>query len=93
MQDTLDITGAGYEYNFIWLYAGYSVLAQERIQHRSATVVWLTGVQGANLTPDQGCCAKKRCGNGVPRRIARGEIPPKIPKSCIKIMVNQEFDV
>jgi len=27
MQDTLDITGAGYEYDFIWLYTGYSVLA------------------------------------------------------------------
>jgi len=26
MQDTLAITDAGYEYDFIWLYAGYSVL-------------------------------------------------------------------
>ena len=25
---TLDITGVGYEYNFIWLYTGYSILAQ-----------------------------------------------------------------
>jgi len=25
---TLDITGAGYEYNFIWLYTGYSILVQ-----------------------------------------------------------------
>jgi len=28
MQDTLDITGAGYEYYFIWLYTGYSILVQ-----------------------------------------------------------------
>jgi len=27
MQDTLDTTGAGYEYDFIWLYTGYSTLA------------------------------------------------------------------
>jgi len=26
MQDTLDITGAGYRWDFIWLYTGYSVL-------------------------------------------------------------------
>jgi len=26
MQDTLDITGAGYEYDLVWLYAGYSIL-------------------------------------------------------------------
>jgi len=25
MQDTLDITGAGYEYDFIRLYTGYSI--------------------------------------------------------------------
>jgi len=28
MQDTLDITGAGYEYDFRWLYAGYSILVR-----------------------------------------------------------------
>jgi len=28
MQDTLDITGAGYKYAFIWLYTGYSILVQ-----------------------------------------------------------------
>jgi len=27
MQDTLDVTGAGCEYDFIWLYTGYSILA------------------------------------------------------------------
>jgi len=26
MQDTLDTTGTGYEYDFIWLYTGYSIL-------------------------------------------------------------------
>jgi len=26
MQDTLDITGAGYEYGYAWLYTGYSIL-------------------------------------------------------------------
>ena len=26
MQDALDVTGAGYEYDFIWLFTGYSVL-------------------------------------------------------------------
>ena len=26
MQDTLDITGAGYEFDFIWLYTDYSIL-------------------------------------------------------------------
>jgi len=26
MQDTLDVTGAGYEYDFILLYTGYSTL-------------------------------------------------------------------
>jgi len=26
MQDTLDVTSAGYEYDFMWLYTGYSVL-------------------------------------------------------------------
>jgi len=25
---TLDIAGAGYEYNFTWLYTGYSILVQ-----------------------------------------------------------------
>jgi len=28
MQDTLDITGAGYEYDFIWLYIDSSILVQ-----------------------------------------------------------------
>ena len=28
MHDTLDITCAGYEYDFIWLYTGYSMLVQ-----------------------------------------------------------------
>jgi len=28
MQDTLDITGAGKEYDFVWLYTGYSILVQ-----------------------------------------------------------------
>ena len=28
MQDTLDITGAGNEYDFAWLYTGYSILVQ-----------------------------------------------------------------
>jgi len=48
MQDTLDIAGAGYEYDFMWWYTGYSILLHysERIQHRSTTMVWLTGVQG-----------------------------------------------
>jgi len=26
VQDTLDITDAGYENDFIWLYTGYSIL-------------------------------------------------------------------
>jgi len=26
MQDTLDITGTGYEYDFIWLYTNYYIL-------------------------------------------------------------------
>jgi len=56
MQDTLDITGAGYEYNFVWLYTGYSILYSERIQHRSTTVVRLTGVQGCEFSPWQAKC-------------------------------------
>jgi len=28
MQDTLDITGAGNEYDFVWLHTGYSILVQ-----------------------------------------------------------------
>jgi len=28
MQDTLDISGAGYENDFIWFYTGYSILVQ-----------------------------------------------------------------
>jgi len=28
MQDTLDITGAGYEYDFMWLYTSYSILVE-----------------------------------------------------------------
>jgi len=28
MQDALDVTGAGCEYDFIWLYADYSILVQ-----------------------------------------------------------------
>jgi len=28
MQDTLDITGAGHEYDFIWLHTGCSILVQ-----------------------------------------------------------------
>jgi len=41
MQDTLDITGAGCEYDFIWWYTVIPYLHSERIQHRSTTVVWL----------------------------------------------------
>jgi len=49
LDNTLDVTGAGYEYDFTWLYTlgletGYSMLLySERIQHRSASV--------ANLSP------------------------------------------
>jgi len=41
MQDTLDITEAGYEYDFIiWLYTGYSVL----VQCKDKTQVYNSGV-------------------------------------------------
>jgi len=47
MQDTLDITGAGYECDFIWLYTGYSILVQWKDTTQVFTaVVWLTEVQG-----------------------------------------------
>ena len=41
----------------------------------------------------RGVVLKKRCGNGVPRRIARVAIPPPILKVASKIMLNQAFDV
>ena len=40
MQDTLDSTGAGYEYDFIWLYTGYSIL----VQWKDTTQVYNSGV-------------------------------------------------
>jgi len=40
MQDTLDITGAGYRWDFIWLYTGYSVL----VQWKDTTQVYNSGV-------------------------------------------------
>jgi len=40
MQDTLNITGAGYEYDFIWLYTGYSIL----VQWKDTTQVYNSGV-------------------------------------------------
>ena len=40
MQDTLDITGADYEYDFILLYTGYSVL----VQWTNTTQVYNSGV-------------------------------------------------
>jgi len=40
MQDTLGITGAGYEYDFIWLYTGYSIL----VQWKNTTQVYNSGV-------------------------------------------------
>jgi len=42
MQDTLDITGAGYEYDFISLYTGYSIL----LQWKDTTQVYNSGVTG-----------------------------------------------
>ena len=41
MQDTLlDITGAGYEYDFVWLHTGYSIL----VQWKDTTQVYYNGV-------------------------------------------------
>jgi len=40
MKDTLDITGAGYECDFIWLYTGYSIL----VQGKDTTQVYNSGV-------------------------------------------------
>jgi len=40
MQDTLDITGMGYEYDFIRLYIGYSIL----VQCKDTTQVYNSGV-------------------------------------------------
>jgi len=40
MQDTLEITVAGYEYDFMWLYSGYSIL----VQWKDTTQVLNSGV-------------------------------------------------
>jgi len=40
MQDALDITGAGYEHDFIWLYTSYSIL----VQRKDTTQVYNSGV-------------------------------------------------
>ena len=59
MQDTLDITNVGHEYDFTWLYileTGYSILYSERIQHKSTTTVWLTRIQGCKPPPWQAKC-------------------------------------
>jgi len=40
MQDTLDITGVSYEYNFTWLYAGFSII----VQWNHPTQVYNSGV-------------------------------------------------
>jgi len=40
MEDTLDVTGAGYEYHLTWLHifkTGYSILVQWKDKHRSTT--------------------------------------------------------
>jgi len=42
MQDTVDITGAGYEYDFIWLYTGYSILVG--LQWKDRKQVYNSGV-------------------------------------------------
>jgi len=52
MQDTLDITGAGYECDFIWFYTGYSILVHWKDTTQVYTaVVWLTGVQKCEPPP------------------------------------------
>jgi len=51
MQDTLDVTGAGYEYDLYDCIPVILFLYSERIQHRSTTVVGLMGVQGCKPSP------------------------------------------
>ena len=51
IQDTLDITGAGYEYDLYDYIPVILFLYSERIQHRFTTVVWLTGVQRCEPPP------------------------------------------
>ena len=56
MRDTLDITGAGCEYDFIWLYTGYSIL----VRWNDTTQVYNSGVtdgvQGCEPLPWQARC-------------------------------------
>jgi len=50
MQDTLHNTGAGYEYDFIWLYTGYCIfLYSEWIQHGDNSWCDCRGYKSANL--------------------------------------------
>jgi len=51
MQDTLDVTGACYEYILYDCIPVILYLYNERIQHRSTTVVWVTGVQKCKPPP------------------------------------------
>ena len=61
MHDTLDITGAGYEWDFIWLYTGYSIL----VQWKDTTQVYNSGVTdgGARVRTSP---LTSKCKNWVP---------------------------
>ena len=56
MQDTLDITGAGYEYDFIWLYTGCSILVQWKDTTQVCSSGVTGGVQGREPPPWQAKC-------------------------------------
>ena len=49
MQDARNITGAGYERDFIWLYTGYYILLQWKDTTQACNSGVTDGVQGANL--------------------------------------------
>jgi len=61
MQDTLVITCPGYEYGFIWLYAGYSIL----VQWKNTTQVHNSGVTDGN-TRVQTSPLTSKCKNWAP---------------------------
>jgi len=56
MQNTLDITGAGYEYDFIWLYPGYSILVLWKDTTQAYNSGVTDGVQGCEFLPWQAKC-------------------------------------
>jgi len=63
----------------LFLYGQFKFFTRSDLLFQRSPVVLLR----SQRVGTRGVVLKKRCGDGVPRRIARGNFPP-IPKICIK---------